>query len=236
MIGIQKHHGTPTVHYCIAAMPLAVSPSPLSVRQRPPPSLAAFAVRSPVICFHSAEMELSIGPASARRTLLDRVSLFLEPSSIVARIREQVGDEEVILGLSGGVDSSVAAALIHRAIGDQTAEDRKVFFFLRQHGLEGRRGVGPAPADQRHRSQRPLGCLGPERRRDPKLLPVEGEQANRRHHFWSANTEPRAHVREQARRTRAAAEATEPRAMTKPCPLNANRKNSLKTRCCFRAA
>ncbi|MFN4022222.1 MAG: glutamine-hydrolyzing GMP synthase [Hydrogenophilus thermoluteolus] len=37
----------------------------------------------------------------------------------VARIREQVGDEEVILGLSGGVDSSVAAALIHRAIGDQ---------------------------------------------------------------------------------------------------------------------
>ena len=37
----------------------------------------------------------------------------------VARIREQVGDEEVILGLSGGVDSSVAAALIQRAIGDQ---------------------------------------------------------------------------------------------------------------------
>jgi GMP synthase (glutamine-hydrolysing) len=37
----------------------------------------------------------------------------------IARIREQVGEEEVILGLSGGVDSSVAAALIHRAIGDQ---------------------------------------------------------------------------------------------------------------------
>ena len=37
----------------------------------------------------------------------------------VQRIRDQVGDEEVILGLSGGVDSSVAAALIHRAIGDQ---------------------------------------------------------------------------------------------------------------------
>lgn len=40
-------------------------------------------------------------------------------SEAVAKIREQVGDEEVILGLSGGVDSSVAAALIHRAIGDQ---------------------------------------------------------------------------------------------------------------------
>ena len=37
----------------------------------------------------------------------------------VQKIRDQVGDEEVILGLSGGVDSSVAAALIHRAIGDQ---------------------------------------------------------------------------------------------------------------------
>ncbi|HET9579045.1 MAG TPA: glutamine-hydrolyzing GMP synthase [Usitatibacter sp.] len=37
----------------------------------------------------------------------------------LARIREQVGDEEVILGLSGGVDSAVAAALIHKAIGDQ---------------------------------------------------------------------------------------------------------------------
>lgn len=37
----------------------------------------------------------------------------------VARIRAQVGSDAVILGLSGGVDSSVAAALIHRAIGDQ---------------------------------------------------------------------------------------------------------------------
>ncbi len=37
----------------------------------------------------------------------------------VSRIRAQVGEDEVILGLSGGVDSSVAAALIHRAIGDQ---------------------------------------------------------------------------------------------------------------------
>jgi GMP synthase (glutamine-hydrolysing) len=37
----------------------------------------------------------------------------------VQRIREQVGGEQVILGLSGGVDSSVAAALVHRAIGDQ---------------------------------------------------------------------------------------------------------------------
>lgn len=37
----------------------------------------------------------------------------------IEQIREQVGNEKVILGLSGGVDSSVAAVLIHKAIGDQ---------------------------------------------------------------------------------------------------------------------
>lgn len=37
----------------------------------------------------------------------------------IARVRAQVGDDEVILGLSGGVDSSVVAALLHKAIGDR---------------------------------------------------------------------------------------------------------------------
>ena len=45
------------------------------------------------------------------------------PASIiqdaVARIKKQVGDDEVILGLSGGVDSSVTAMLLHQAIGDK---------------------------------------------------------------------------------------------------------------------
>ena len=44
-------------------------------------------------------------------------SNFIEET--VAAIREQVGDGRVLLGLSGGVDSSVAAGLIHKAIGDQ---------------------------------------------------------------------------------------------------------------------
>ncbi|WP_337742495.1 glutamine-hydrolyzing GMP synthase [Fusobacterium gonidiaformans] len=39
--------------------------------------------------------------------------------STIKAIQEKVGDKKVILGLSGGVDSSVAATLIHRAIGDQ---------------------------------------------------------------------------------------------------------------------
>ncbi|TWI03861.1 GMP synthase (glutamine-hydrolysing) [Luteimonas cucumeris] len=37
----------------------------------------------------------------------------------IARVREQVGSDEVILGLSGGVDSSVVAALLHKAVGDK---------------------------------------------------------------------------------------------------------------------
>ncbi len=46
-----------------------------------------------------------------------------EPGNIIAdsiaRVREQVGGDRVLLGLSGGVDSSVVAALLHRALGDQ---------------------------------------------------------------------------------------------------------------------
>ena len=45
------------------------------------------------------------------------------PSSIIedsiVRLKDQIGDDEVILGLSGGVDSSVVAMLLHRAIGDK---------------------------------------------------------------------------------------------------------------------
>jgi DNA replication and repair protein RecF len=44
--------------------------------------LASYAVRSPVVVFHPAEMVLSSGPASKRRTLLDRVALFSDPTSM----------------------------------------------------------------------------------------------------------------------------------------------------------
>src|SRR5690606_19617313 len=40
-------------------------------------------------------------------------------AEMIRKIKEQVGTERVICGLSGGVDSSVAAVLIHEAIGDQ---------------------------------------------------------------------------------------------------------------------
>ncbi len=75
--------------------------------------------------FHPEVTHTLQGQALLNRFVLDICAA--EPSWVmrdhiaeaVASIRQQVGDEEVILGLSGGVDSSVAAALIHRAIGDQ---------------------------------------------------------------------------------------------------------------------
>ena len=75
--------------------------------------------------FHPEVTHTKQGAAILRRFVLELCAVrpdwtmpnFVDES--VARIREQVGGERVILGLSGGVDSSVAAALIHRAIGDQ---------------------------------------------------------------------------------------------------------------------
>ena len=75
--------------------------------------------------FHPEVTHTKLGQAMLERFVLDICNA--KPDWImgdyiteaVAKIKAQVGDEEVILGLSGGVDSSVAAALIHRAIGDQ---------------------------------------------------------------------------------------------------------------------
>ena len=75
--------------------------------------------------FHPEVTHTKLGQAMLERFVLDICQT--KPDWImgdyiteaVAKIKAQVGDEEVILGLSGGVDSSVAAALIHRAIGDQ---------------------------------------------------------------------------------------------------------------------
>jgi DNA replication and repair protein RecF len=52
-----------------------------------PGSLAEYATRSPVIAFHPDEMTLSSGPANGRRTLLDRLALFMGPASADHRAR-----------------------------------------------------------------------------------------------------------------------------------------------------
>ncbi len=105
----------------------------------PPPGFTALAssTSSPVAALESADrgiygiqyhpevVHTPHGQEVLRRFLSDicQLSLTWSPASIVdeqvRRIREQVGDRKVICGLSGGVDSSVAAVLVHKAIGDQ---------------------------------------------------------------------------------------------------------------------
>jgi GMP synthase (glutamine-hydrolysing) len=75
--------------------------------------------------FHPEVTHTRQGRAILRRFVIDLCGARADwtmPNFVdeaIDRIRAQVGSEQVILGLSGGVDSSVAAALIHRAIGDQ---------------------------------------------------------------------------------------------------------------------
>ena len=77
------------------------------------------------IQFHPEVAHTPLGPAIIRNFLYEVCGLeptwtagsFIE--SAIEQIRLHVGTGKVLLGLSGGVDSSVAAALIHRAIGDQ---------------------------------------------------------------------------------------------------------------------
>jgi len=80
--------------------------------------------------FYGVQFHPEVTHTVQGRAILDRFVLDLcaaQPDWVmrdyveeaVASVRAQVGSDEVILGLSGGVDSSVAAALIHRAIGDQ---------------------------------------------------------------------------------------------------------------------
>lgn len=58
-----------------------------SIDGKRPRRLAEYAVRTPVVVFHPGDLELVSGPAQQRRTLLDRVALFLEPSSSDDRAR-----------------------------------------------------------------------------------------------------------------------------------------------------
>ncbi|MBS0458064.1 MAG: glutamine-hydrolyzing GMP synthase [Proteobacteria bacterium] len=75
--------------------------------------------------FHPEVTHTAVGEALLRRFVVDICgcrTLWTAAHIIddqIARVRAQVGADEVILGLSGGVDSSVVAALLHRAIGAQ---------------------------------------------------------------------------------------------------------------------
>jgi GMP synthase (glutamine-hydrolysing) len=77
------------------------------------------------IQFHPEVVHTPYGTDGLKRFLYDvcEADGLWSPASVIdeqiAKIREQVGDGKVICGLSGGVDSSVAALLVHKAVGDQ---------------------------------------------------------------------------------------------------------------------
>ena len=89
------------------------------------PNAAMGSDRYVAVQFHPEVVHTPLGRVMLRNFLYDIAGCtgnwnpesFIDAS--VEQIRQRVGDERVLLALSGGVDSSVAAALIHRAIGDQ---------------------------------------------------------------------------------------------------------------------
>jgi len=92
----------------------------------------------------------------------------------VQRIRAQVGEERVICGLSGGVDSSVAALLVHRAIGDQLT---CVFV---DHGLMRRNEGEQVVASFRDRFKIDLRAVDAEDRFLARLAGVSDPEAKRK--------------------------------------------------------
>lgn len=94
------------------------------------PSCPIAAMADEQRCFYALQFHPEVTHTTQGRAILERFVLDIcqatpdwvmreHVAHAVEKIRQQVGNEEVILGLSGGVDSSVAAALIHRAIGNQ---------------------------------------------------------------------------------------------------------------------
>ena len=88
------------------------------------------AMGDPVRCYYGVQFHPEVrhtpnGKEILRRFVQDICACRADwtPESIIAlsveRIRRQVGSERVLAGVSGGVDSSVATALVHRAVGDQ---------------------------------------------------------------------------------------------------------------------
>jgi GMP synthase (glutamine-hydrolysing) len=92
----------------------------------------------------------------------------------IARVRAQVGDGKVICGLSGGVDSSVAALLVHRAIGDQLT---CVFV---DHGLMRKNEGEQVISAFRDRFQMPLVAVDAEERFLDKLHGVTDPETKRK--------------------------------------------------------
>jgi len=132
------------------------------------------------IQFHPEVVHTPYGTDILRRFLDDICGCDMEWSAAsvaeeqIARIREQVGDGRVICGLSGGVDSSVAALLVHRAVGDQLT---CVFV---DHGLMRRNEGEQVVAAFRDNFHVPLVAVDAEERFLAKLAGVTDPEQKRK--------------------------------------------------------
>jgi GMP synthase (glutamine-hydrolysing) len=132
------------------------------------------------IQFHPEVVHTPYGQEILRRFLTEICGCepSWSPASIVedqiARIRAQVGDGKVICGLSGGVDSSVAALLVHRAVGDQLT---CVFV---DHGLMRKDEGEQVIATFRDTFKVPLVAVDAERRFLERLRGVTEPEAKRK--------------------------------------------------------
>jgi GMP synthase (glutamine-hydrolysing) len=160
----------------------------------PPPGFTALAssTASPVAAFESLERSIygiqfhpevvhtPFGQDILKTFLGDVCGCDMEWSAAsiveeqIARIRAQVGDGKVICGLSGGVDSSVAALLVHRAVGDQLT---CVFV---DHGLMRKNEGEQVISAFRDRFGIPLVAVDAEERFLAKLRGVTDPEAKRK--------------------------------------------------------
>lgn len=145
--------------------------------------------------FHPEVVHTPKGELLIRRFLYDvcgcigRWDLGSFAEEAIAAIKEQVGDGQVICALSGGVDSSVAATLVHRAVGDQLTSIFVDHGLLRQGEAEQvvttfrRRGFKLVHVDARERFLKRLaGVVDPERKRKiigEEFIRVFEEEARR---------------------------------------------------------
>jgi len=128
--GLSDHGGTPRIDVWmshgdhVAKAPPGFTVTAMTDRI-PVAAMSNEAMQWYGVQFHPEVTHTKQGQELLRRFVVDicGCATLWTPANIiedqVARVREQVGSDEVILGLSGGVDSSVVAALLHKAIGEQ---------------------------------------------------------------------------------------------------------------------
>jgi DNA replication and repair protein RecF len=79
-----RAHVVEDTHGRVQSIGIRAGVRAVKIDEKRPPTLASYAVRTPVVVFHPGEIALSMGPSAERRRLVDRVALFMAPSAMEA--------------------------------------------------------------------------------------------------------------------------------------------------------